>query len=264
MQTPESTARQLLAYREAVRPVALGDWHATGLVPGDVNAGYAAQAALEEIRVRDLGHRPIGYKIGATNRLARDMLGVDEPFFGRLYDVTTEPSPGRLAFLPGVHEVAEPEIALCMGRDLDPENAPYDAAAIEAATAALLPAIETIVSCFSPWTEAGAPTLIADNGAHGSWVMGAEIPDWQDVDPMEIAVLAEVTGTGPLHGRGGAVDGGAFGAAAWLANKLASQGRGLKAGDLISTGTTTVPIPLAAGQRITADFGRLGSVGLVT
>ena len=120
------------------------------------------------------------------------------------------------------------------------------------------------MSCFAPWTQAGAPTLIADNGAHGSWVMGRELTDWAALDPLEIAVTVHVSGMEPLPGRGGAVDGGAFGATAWLANKLAGEGRGLKAGEYVSTGTTTTPIPLQAGCKIEADFGRLGTVSLTT
>ena len=44
------------------------------------------------------------------------------------------------------------------------------------------------------------------------------------------------------------------------ANALAATGRGLKAGDYVTTGTTTQPVPAAAGQTVLADFGALGRV----
>ena len=258
---PDATARQLLAYRAQAKPVPNAEWQASGLVPADQNAAYAAQDAMTAILTQQ-GQIPIGYKIGATNQAARGLLGVEHPFYGRLYDATSSEGPGRLDMIAGLHEVAEPEIAIRMGRDLDPSDAPFDAAAIEAAADALLPAIEVIISPFEPWMEAGAPTLVADNGVHGSWIMGAPVTDWSGFDPLEGPIRVAVTGTDPTTGKGGAVDGGPFGAAAWLANKLASQGRGLKAGDYISTGTVTPPIKLRPGQRIDADYGALGQISL--
>ena len=261
MTTPDAIARQLLANRAAAQPIANGDWRATGLAPADQETGYATQAAMTTL-LAEQGQSPIGYKIGATNQMARDLLGVTAPFYGRLYDATSSGTPGSLSMIAGVHEVAEPEVAIRLGTDLDPTGAPFDAAAIEAATDALLPAIEVIISCFEPWMQAGAPSLIADNGAHGSWIMGAPITDWSAFDPLDSPVHVNVTGAEPMTGRGGAVDGGAFGAAAWLANKLAAQGRGLKAGDYISTGTVTPPIKLVSGQKIDADYGALGTISL--
>ena len=261
MTTPDAIARQLLANRAAARPIANADWQAGGTVPADQDAGYAAQAAMTTL-LAEQGQSTIGYKIGATNQMARDLLGVETPFFGRLYDATSSDGPGELSMIAGIHEVAEPEIAIRLGHDLDPSQAPFDAAAIEAATDALLPAIEVIISCFEPWMQAGAPSLIADNGAHGSWIMGTAVTDWSGFDPLDSPVQVSVTGADLMTGRGGAVDGGAFGAAAWLANKLASQGRGLKAGEYISTGTVTPPIKLAPGMRIDADYGALGRISL--
>ena len=58
------------------------------------------------------------------------------------------------------------------------------------------------------------------------------------------------------------VDGGAFGAAAELANTLAARGRRLAAGDFITTGSVTTPVPVVAGQAVVADFGPLGRVEL--
>ena len=261
MTAPDATAQQLLANRAAARPVANADWQQSGLAPGDQDAGYLTQDAVIAI-LEGQGQSPIGYKIGATNQTARGLLGVDQPFYGRLIDATTSQGPGRLAMIPGLHEVAEPEIAVRIGRDLDPSEAPFDAAAIEAATDALIPAIEIIISPFEPWMDAGAPSLIADNGAHGSWIMGAPVTDWSGFDVLEGEIHVTVTGAEPATGRGGAVDGGPFAATAWLANKLAARGRALKAGDHVSTGTVTPPIKLFPGQRIDADYGALGQISL--
>jgi 2-keto-4-pentenoate hydratase len=46
---------------------------------------------------------------------------------------------------------------------------------------------------------------------------------------------------------------------AWLAGKLAAYGRGLRAGDHIMTGSFTRQFPIARGDRIRAEFERIGA-----
>jgi 2-keto-4-pentenoate hydratase len=46
----------------------------------------------------------------------------------------------------------------------------------------------------------------------------------------------------------------------WLANELLSQGQQLKAGEVVMTGTCVVPVPVASGDVMTADFGTFGQV----
>jgi 2-keto-4-pentenoate hydratase len=262
MPETEATALRLLEIRDRATPLPLSQWRTEGHSIADADAGYAIQAAAAAIRTGERGERRIGYKIGATNQLAKDMLGLTEPFFGRIFADTAAPSGTTWALREGIDLVAEPEIALRLGRNLPPAGARFDAAAMEDATEALLPVIEIVTCCFAPWTQAGAPLLTADNGAPGGWVHGAAVEDWTGFDPLETEVTAHGVADGPLTGAGRAVDGGPFGAAAWLANRLASQGIGLNAGDVISTGTVTAPIALDRGQSLSADFGALGSVSV--
>ena len=162
---------------------------------------------MTEMRIA-AGQRPIGYKIGATNQLARDLLDVPEPFYGRLYAETTERTASTsLELKPGYHQVAEPEIGVVLGQDIVPGETPVDAAQVRAATRAIMPVIEIIGCCFDPWMEAGAASLIADNGAHGSWIAGDEVSDWQAFDVLEGPInIARTMGDNTV-GRGAAVDG---------------------------------------------------------
>jgi 2-keto-4-pentenoate hydratase len=61
------------------------------------------------------------------------------------------------------------------------------------------------------------------------------------------------------EGRGSNV-GGPLHALTWLANELAAHGGGLRAGDLVITGTCVEPVPIAPGQRLRVDFGDLGTI----
>ena len=48
----------------------------------------------------------------------------------------------------------------------------------------------------------------------------------------------------------------------WLVNHLSARGLGLKAGQFVTTGVTTEVYMAERGDRITADFGPVGSVSL--
>ncbi|NQW11350.1 MAG: fumarylacetoacetate hydrolase family protein [Alphaproteobacteria bacterium] len=228
--------------------------------PRGLDDAYAIQDAVIAKRCQESGTHPIGYKIGATNQGARTLLRVDGPFFGILLSSMTSESPAKLSRDGWFLRVVEPEIALLIGDDLDPAKAPFDADAVRAVTRAVLPAIEIVDTPFEPWTEAGGPSLIADDGAHGHWIKGAAIADFNTLDLLGLPVRLTAKGETVREGSGANVEGGPFAAAAWLANALAERGRALKAGDYVTTGTTTAPYQAAAGEAVTADFGLLGRV----
>jgi len=227
-----------------------------GGMPATIAEGYAVQAAL----VQASGLPQCGWKIGATNAGAREMLGVDGPFYGVLLDTLSSDSPSRFAASGMFQRVVEPEIALQIDVDLDPSAAPFDAAAIRRAVRAVLPAIEIVDTPLAAGLKSGGPSLIADGGAHGRWIKGAPAAGWRDLDLIAHRVTLAVDGAVVREGSGGNVEGGPFAATAWLANALAAAGSGLKAGDYVTTGTTTQPVPAAAGQTVLADFGALGTV----
>jgi 2-keto-4-pentenoate hydratase len=251
-------AAALLAHRAQNRPNPLP---APETEVPDLATAYRIQAAATRLRVA-AGDAAIGYKIAVTSAAARAMLGVDAPFFGRLFRSTTLAQPATLQAVAGLHTVYEPEIALLLGRDLPGSGAPYDAASLRAATRAVLSCIELVGTSFSPWAQAGAPRLAADNAAHAHWVIGDAIEDFAALDLMEMPITLSIDGAVAATGRPSLVEGGPFAAAAWLANTLADMGTPLRAGDYITTGTATQPMPIAAGQRVLADFGKLGQVSL--
>jgi len=254
---PEQQARRLLQHRLERRANVLGSGNHA---PASLEAAYLIQDTADAILRAEHGFRRIGYKIAGTNPASRAHLKIDAPFFGRLYAQQAAPSPARLPFVPDFYRVHEPEIAVEIGRDLDPGQAPFDASQIEAATRAVRPAIEIIGTHFTPWTEAGAPNLASDNAAFGYWIRGAPVADWSGLDLLDAEISISINGTVVGTGQERNVDGGAFGASAWLANALAARGHALRAGDMITTGSVTRPVPVEAGQEVVANFGDLGRV----
>ena len=50
-------------------------------------------------------------------------------------------------------------------------------------------------------------------------------------------------------------------ALAWLVNELSGLGITLRAGQVVTTGTCIVPLPISPGDTVEMDFGVLGNVG---
>ena len=111
------------------------------------------------------------------------------------------------------------------------------------------------------WTGAGLAQLIADNGVHAGLVLGPAMADWGSLD---LAAQEVVIG----RGRGANALGHPLNALAWLADlgvlvdPVTRVRRGLRAGDLITTGLVTPFAYAEAGTALRADFGPLGSVEL--
>ena len=252
--TIERNARALIALRrnrQGPPPAA----------PDTMAAAYQTQFACERILCAEEGYEPIGWKIGATNAGSRAMLKLDAPFLGRLYRQMTAPAPALLPARPGLYRAYEAEIALELAHDLDASRGPVDATAVRAATRAVLPAIEMVGGYLPAGGPNGGLALIADFGGNANWIPGAEVTDFTKLDLEQGAISFFVDGEQRATGKGANVDGGPFGAAAWLANKLGKLGRALKAGEFITTGTAIPPVPFHGdGKTAVADFGPLGKV----
>ena len=228
--------------------------------PDELAVAYEAQDVLVERLLSDRGGSPVGYKVGCTNKAAQQLLGLDKPFYGQLLSSSIHPSPAQLKGDDFFMRIIEPEFAFRMTEDLPPAGAPYDTDRVAAAAGAVLPAIEVADSCYTDWTVVGAPSLIADNGCASAWVQGNAYSDWRALDLAKHEVTLVVNGETLHEGRGEAVLGHPLNALTWLANALCERGRGLKAGDLISTGTCCQIYFAHPGDQIRADFGILGTV----
>lgn len=249
------TAARIHAARQAGRP--LPDLPPE-LRPANLADGYAVQEALLAL----IGEPRVGFKIGATSKRAQDYLEIGHPFYGQVPAGVLHESPARLPAAGFAFALAEPEFALTLGHDLPPEAAPFDPDTVAEAVAAVHPAIELVTSIWEPWTEAGAAALIADNGVNGALILGEGVADWRRVDLASHKVFVSLDGTPAGEGTGANALGHPLAALAWLANERARQGKGLKAGEVVSTGVVTPFHYLEAGTRVVADFGSLGQVTL--
>lgn len=229
------------------------------LRPATRAEGYAIQAALAGLSPRPI----VGWKIAATSEAGQKHIAVDGPLAGRLLAERVHADGATIPLGANRMRVAEPEFAFRFGRALPPRAAPYGVEEVLAAVAALHPAIELPDSRFEDFTAVGAAQLIAENACAHEFVLGPETPaPWRGIDLAQHRVLGTVAGQAPREGRGANVLGDPRAALAWLVNELSGLGLTLEAGQVVTTGTCLTPLPIAAGDRITADFGVLGCVGV--
>jgi 2-keto-4-pentenoate hydratase len=249
-------AELLLAARRELSPIpALPE----ACRPATAAEGYAIQAALCDLR----GGTLAGFKIGATSRTAQTLLGTEEPFHGCLFADGVHDSPATLS-AGGYHfRLIEPEFAFRLGADLPARAAPYGRGELAEAVASLHPAFEVVTSAYGEaWIGAGLAQLIADNGVHACLVLGPATEDWRELDLASHDVVFASGGAEVGRGQGANALGHPLDALAWLADRGVLEGRGLKAGDLVTTGLVTPFAYAGAGDALRADYGPLGAVEL--
>jgi len=226
---------------------------------------YAAARALHEARVRE-GWRPLGRKIGFTNRSIWPRYGVYEPIWGTVYDRTLIKATGNQAAvaLRGLHQPRiEPEI--CFGLRASPRSS---------GVADLLSSIEwvahsvEIVQCDQPGWKTSLEHSTALNGLHGRLILGPPL-DLKEIEDLEerlprLEMILRKGETVIDRGRGEIVLGSPLSALGHLVELLARQPEAapLAAGEIVSTGTLTDAHPVAPGELWSTELSGLPLPGL--
>ncbi|MCY3769740.1 MAG: fumarylacetoacetate hydrolase family protein [Gammaproteobacteria bacterium] len=232
------------------------------LFPQSASEAYRIQDCLVDLLAAEYHSQACGYKLACTNQPVMALLGVDEPFSGRLMEHSTHESGRVLEASDFVHRIVEPEFILVMGQDVPPVATGHTAETILPYIRSVAPGIEIVDHRYSDFTAVGANALIADNAIHGACIMGNACDSWHTTDLSTHPVSLDVNGQECSRGDGGNVLDSPLIALSWLANHLQTRGRALKAGEIITTGTACDVFYARAKDRIRADFGTLGSVSL--
>lgn len=214
--------------------------------------GYRAQREFVDRRTSEEGS-VVGYKIGFTNETVQAELGVSEPCYGHLLGATVR-SDRQFRMDELIAPRIEPEIAFVLEEPLDDSASRFD---VLAATDYVVPAIEVVDSRIAGW-ELTAATAIADNALAARLLPGDRISPTETTLHLE-GVEVLVDGERRATGTGAAVLGHPADAVAWLASELPKNGDRLQAGDIVTTGSLTEPIPVTAGETVVARFASLGS-----
>lgn len=218
---------------------------------------YAIQQLWLERRIKD-GARLVGRKIGLTSRAMQMASNFTEPDYGYLTDDMLIADGAQIETARYVNPRLEVELAFIMGEDL--AGAGCTVADVMRATEFITPALELIA--YRTEVPRQIVDTIADNAAAGAIITGGRLVRPFDVDIRWVGATLSKNGIIEESGVSAAVMGHPAAGMAWLVNKLAAHGGGLKKGQIVLSGSFTRPINIAAGDVIAADFGPLGSLGV--
>ena len=226
------------------------------LVDASVDDAYAVQRVNTELALA-AGRRLIGWKIGLTNPVVQQQLGVDQPDFGPLFadeEMCDDlPIPADLLLQPRI----EAEIAFVLQSDL--RTRPVTTVDVVRATAFVLPAIEIVDSRIAEWDISIIDT-VADNASSGLHVLGPKPTRLIDVDLRTCSMSMTTSGEVVSEGSGAACLAHPVNAVVWLANTLASVGQPLCTGQLVLSGALGAMTPVKYGVTYEAAISELGTV----
>ena len=232
----------------------------------DSEAAYAVSAEILRRR-RTRGERPIGRKIGFTNRTIWPEYDVYTPIWGPVFDTTVtflDGPSGSLAIGHLAQPRIEPEILLHFG------SAPpisSDEAEILAHVDWIAHSCEIVQSHFPNWKFQAADTMAAF-GLHGALLVGprrpvAELPDL--IAKLRRFTIA-LSKDGVVQARGGGANvlDSPLLATAHLLSMLAAQPEfePVGAGEIVTTGTLTAALPIRPGETWSTELSDLELDGL--
>ncbi|MFJ4966886.1 2-keto-4-pentenoate hydratase [Streptomyces sp. NPDC088729] len=199
------------------------------------------------------GARVVGHKVGLTSTAMQEQFGIDQPDSGLLLDymAVTEDQALRLGDL--VAPRVEGELAFRLGADLS--GADVSESTIRDAVAKTFLALEVVDSRYG-FEGLTLADSVADNAACGRFASGASVPGLVPELGAEHLTLT-VDGAVAASGFGRAILGDPIRSVAWLVQRLAAFGAGLRAGDVVLAGAVHASLPLGAGQTVAVGSPRL-------
>ena len=205
----------------------------------------------------------IGWKIAATSVNGQKHIGVPGPLAGRLLADRTKMSGDTLELGANLMGVAEAEFCFQLGKDLPPRNRAYSIEETLEAVDTLHTAIEIPDSRYIDFVTAGETQLIADNACASWFVLGPPTTaDWRSIDLRGHKVQALVNGTIVEEGIGKNVLGDPRIALRWIVNELSNEGIGLRAKEVVTTGTCVLPFQIKPTDYVELEFGQIGRVSV--
>lgn len=229
-----------------------------------VDDSYAVQRAWMEIK-REEGRTAIGRKIGLTSRAMQIAAQISEPDHGILLDDMLLRDGADVEAARYIVPRFEVEFAFILGAPLKgPRVTIFD---VLKATDYVVPALELIDARIEQFDNASkiprkVVDTIADNAANAAIVLGGRPVKPDSVDLRWAGALLYKNGVIEESGLGAGVLNHPANGIAWLANKIAPYGEGLKAGEIVLGGSFTRPVACAAGDVFHADYGPLGSISV--
>ena len=243
---------QALIDRKAVDPLTDRESEIT------IEDAYQIQLRMIQRRV-DAGETIVGKKIGVTSKVVMDMLKVNQPDFGQMTSAMVFNEGEAIRMDTMIAPRAEAEVAFLLKRDLMGPG--VTAADVLHATDCVMPCFEIVDSRIKDW-KIKIQDTVADNASCGVLTLGGARKSPRQFDLALAGMVLEKNGEIVSTSAGAAVQGSPVNAVAWLANTLGRLGIGLKAGEIILSGSQSPLIPVKAGDSLYCSVGGLGGTSV--
>ena len=243
---------QALIQRKPVDPL-------TDREPGiTIEDAYRIQLRMIQRRL-DAGETIVGKKIGVTSKVVMDMLKVNQPDFGQMTSGMVFNEGEAIRTDTMIAPRAEAEVAFLLKSDLTGPG--VTAADVLRATDCVMPCFEIVDSRIRDW-KIRIQDTVADNASCGVLTLGGLRKSPRQIDLALAGMVLEKNGELVSTSTGAAVQGSPVNAVAWLANTLGRLGIGLKAGEIILSGSQSPLVPVKAGDSLVCSVGGLGSTSV--
>ncbi len=216
---------------------------------------YRLQDQLREALLAR-GERLAGWKAAFTNRAAQEANQLAEPGCAFLLASGVLASGAEVPVARFSALAVEAEVAFVMRRELaGPGVTPARAAtAVEGA----LPALELVDFRYSG--KAAGTDVIAEGVFAVAVVLGGALTPITGLDLALEGLVYEQSGAIVATNTAAEVMGNPLNSLAWVANHLGARGLGLRAGDIVMTGSVSKLLRPKAGDTVRATYTRLGTV----
>lgn len=233
------------------------------LRPQSAADGYAIQRRVQQRLTRAGRGNLVGWKVGATTLPMQKLLNMPEPVAGGVLSSAVLRSPAELRHADFLKPGIECEVCMRLRSPLPGKPGKVDRAGTGAAVEAMCAAIEVVDNRYGDFARMGAPLIIADDAFQAAVVLGEWTTDWRGLDLVDCVGTAAVDGVTKLEGRGLDVMGHPLESLAWTANLLAGRGERLEPGQIVMTGSLTLPYWANRGEKLQTRIDGLGAVNLV-
>ena len=240
--------------------IALSRNRASGTVSGIAFAGIVSRLDADEVQLAALDAYNSdlkGHAMAGTNPACQTILGLHAPIFGPIASRDFFNGPGHVHLPQGIIG-AQCELAFTIGNSFPLKGDEIDRQSVA----------ETIVACrptigLLGRRAFGAPhsdiVAIADFGLQVATICGPAIRvDWDALDKVQMT--ARINGETVVTAKGSAILGHPLEAVALLARELASQGKQINAGEVVTTGSWSPILQVLPGQTLSVEFETIGKV----
>jgi 2-keto-4-pentenoate hydratase len=200
----------------------------------------------------------IGYKVGLTSKAMQSFCGIDHPISGVVLAKRLHRSGATIRRADYGRLGLEFEVAVRIKSDVPASATQLTPSAIRPHIEGVGAAIEVVDDRAADYSNLDVRSLVSDNSWNAGIVVSNFASAWPDLE--DVAGKATKDGVPVGEGYGRDILGHPFNSVAWLAAQLAGRGEGLKAGQIVMTGSVmkTVFPTEDAGYRF--DLAGLGAV----